>query len=248
MPTLLYIFILVLGLCIGSFLNVVILRVPAGESIVTGPSHCPRCGRKLKWYELFPLFSFLALRGRCSGCGERISPQYPLVEAGNGLLWLFLFWQLGVGVYALLASLLASALLALSVIDARTGEIPPGLNAAVLVLAVLAAVLDRNNWLSHVAGLFAVSVPLWLVWLLTKGRGIGGGDIKLMAAAGLFIGWRNIVLSLFLACVLAAVIHLILMAAKKAGRSLAFGPYLSAAILLALLWGDRLVNWYLTLL
>lgn len=248
MPTLLYILIFTFGLCIGSFLNVVILRVPAGESIVTGPSHCPRCGRKLKWYELFPLFSFLALRGRCSGCGERISPQYPIVEAANGLLWLFLFWQLGIGGYALLVSLLASVLLALSVIDARTGEIPLGLNAAVLVLAVLATVLDRDNWLSHVSGLFTVSIPLWLVWLLTKGRGVGGGDIKLMAAAGLFLGWRNIVLSLFLACILATVIHLMLMAAKKAGRRLAFGPYLSAAILLALLWGEGLITWYLSLL
>lgn len=248
MPILLYIFIFVFGACIGSFLNVVILRVPAGESIVTGPSHCPRCGRKLKWYELVPVFSFLSLRGRCSGCGEKISLQYPLVEAGNGLLWLFLFWHLGVGVYTLLVCLLTSALLALSVIDARTGEIPLCINFFIFVLAVVETALDFSNWPEHLIGLFAVSILLLALYAATQGRGVGGGDIKLMAAAGLFLGWRNIALSLFLACVLAAVIHLLRMAVKKAGRTLAFGPYLSAGILLALLWGNTFINWYLSLL
>ena len=248
MLTFLYIFIFVFGACIGSFLNVVILRVPAGESIVTGPSHCPHCGRKLKWYELVPVFSFLALRGRCSGCGEKISPQYPLVEAGTGLLWFFLFWHLGVGVYGLLVCLFASALLALSVIDVRTGEIPLCINFFIFVLAVVETALDFSNWSEHLIGLFAVSILLLALYAATQGRGVGGGDIKLMAAAGLFLGWQNIALSLFLACVLAAVIHLLRMAAKKAGRMLAFGPYLSAGILLALLWGDTFINWYLSLL
>lgn len=248
MPPLLYILIFLFGICIGSFLNVVILRVPAGESIVTGPSHCMRCGRRLKWYEMVPVFSFLALRGRCAGCGEKISPQYPLIEAANGLLWVFLFWQFGLCWQALLACLFVSALLALSVIDARTGEIPPGINLFLAVLAVGATALDLSNWPAHVIGLFAVSVPLLLVWLFTKGKGVGGGDIKLLATSGLFLGWKLILFAVVAGCVAAVCVHIPRMALKKAGRTLAFGPYLSFGMFLSLVWGESVINWYLGLL
>ena len=248
MPPLLYIIIFLFGICIGSFLNVVILRVPAGESIVTGPSHCMRCGRRLKWYEMVPIFSFLALRGRCSGCGEKISPQYPLIEAANGLLWVFLFYWFGLSWQALCACGFVSCLLALSVIDARTGEIPPGINIAIAVLAVCETALDLSSWPTHVIGLFAVSVPLLLVWLITKGAGVGGGDIKLLAAAGLFLGWKLVVFSVLVGCLAAVCVHIPRMALKKAGRALAFGPYLSAGMFVSLVWGERLLNWYLGLL
>ena len=248
MPPLLYIFVLLFGVCVGSFLNVVIFRVPAGESIVTGPSHCPRCGRRLKWTELVPILSFLALRGRCSGCGEKISPQYPVVEAANGLLWVFLFWQFGLTLTALLACCFCSALLALSVIDARTGEIPRGINICILVLAVCETALDCSNWPTHIIGLFAMSAPLLLVWLATKGAGVGGGDVKLLAAAGLFLGWKGIVFAVLAGCVAAAAVHIPRMALKKAGRALAFGPYLSFGMFLSLVWGESIINWYLGLL
>ena len=245
---LLYIFIFLFGICIGSFLNVVIFRVPAGESIVTGPSHCMRCGRRLKWTEMVPIFSFLVLRGRCAGCGEKISPQYPLVEAANGLLWVFLFWRFDLSWQALLACLFVSALLALSVIDARTGEIPLGINLAILVLAAAATALDFSNWPTHVIGLFAVSVPLLLVWIVTKGAGVGGGDIKLLAAAGLLLGWKLLLFAVVAGCIAAVCVHIPRMALKKAGRALAFGPYLSFGMFLALVRGESIINWYLSLL
>lgn len=246
-PTVAYIIIFLLGITVGSFLNVCILRIPAHESIVTGPSHCPECGRRLRWYELVPVFSFIALKGKCSGCKGAISAQYPLIEALNGVLWVICLAVLGKTPYAALACLLISALLVVAVIDARTMEIPLGTTIAIAVLGGIAAALDCQNWLSHIIGLFAVSLPLYLVFLATHGRGIGGGDIKLMAGCGLFLGWKLVILGFFGGCLAGTIIHLILMAAKKAGRQLSFGPYLSLGVVLSLLFGEYFINWYLGL-
>lgn len=246
-PIVFYIIIFIFGITVGSFLNVCILRIPAHESIVTGPSHCPNCGKRLKSYELIPLFSWLALRGRCSGCKGAISAQYPLIEASNGVLWVLCFAVLGFSLQTALACLLLSALVVVAVIDARTMEIPLGLSITILVLGGISAALDYQNLLSHVIGLFAVSLPLYLLYLATGGRGIGGGDIKLMAGCGLFLGWRLVLLGFFGGCLLGTIIHITLMAVKKAGNQLSFGPYLSAGVVLALLFGEKLINWYLSL-
>ena len=247
LTALMYILVFLFGITVGSFLNVCILRIPANESIVTGPSHCTSCGKRLKWYELIPLFSFLALRGQCSACKARISPQYPIVEAVNGGLWLLTFFVLGFSPQAALACLFASALLTLSIIDARTREIPPGITLFILVLGVAATLLDLQNWLSHLIGFFAMSLPLYLILLITGGKGIGGGDIKLMAVCGLILGWKLVVLGFFFGCFAATIIHLTLMAIKKADRTLSFGPYLSVGIFAALLWGTPVINWYLNM-
>lgn len=242
-----YIFVFLLGSVIGSFLNVCILRIPAGESIVTGPSHCPKCGRRLKWYELFPIFSFLALRGRCKGCKARISAQYPLIEAVNGVLWLIAFQRFGPAPEALGAALLGSALLTLSVIDERTREIPPGITAFIGVLALAATALDFANWLPHIIGFFAVSVPMALIFFISRGRAIGGGDVKLMAVCGLYLGWAGALGAFFLGCLLGAVIHLCRMRFGKGEHVLAMGPYLSAGVFLVLLWGEGLWDAYMSL-
>jgi len=241
------IFVFLFGIVIGSFLNVCILRIPIGESIIKGPSHCTRCGRRLHWFELIPLVSFLALRGRCSGCKAPISKQYPLIEAANGLLWVLVFFVLGVSPGALLACLLASNLLVLSVIDARTREIPSGVSLFIFLLGIAGTLVDLQNWQSHVIGLFAISIPLLLLFFATRGKGMGGGDIKLMAGCGLLLGWKLVILSFFLGCFAASVLHLTRMALKKADRTLSFGPYLSAGVLAALLWGKPLIDWYLQL-
>ncbi|MEG2008393.1 MAG: prepilin peptidase, partial [Oscillospiraceae bacterium] len=239
-----YIAIFAFGITVGSFLNVCILRLPKGESIVTVPSHCTGCGKRLRWFELIPLFSYLFLRGRCSVCKSRISAQYPLIEAANGVLWITLFWRFGPTPEFLPACFLCSALIVLSVIDARTREIPPGTTIFILVLGLVRVLFDLNNWPLYVIGFFAVSLPLYLILILTRGRGIGGGDIKLMAVCGLFLGWKLVVLAFFAGCCIGSVVHLSLMAAKKAGHSLALGPYLSAGVFLALMWGDTALNWY----
>ena len=247
LTVMMYIFVFLLGITVGSFLNVCILRIPAHESIVTGPSHCTSCGKKLKWYELVPLFSFLALRGHCSSCKARISVQYPIIEAVNGSLWLVIIFLKGLTPFAGLACLFSSALLTLSVIDARTREIPAGISIFILILGIVAALIDLRNWQTHLIGFFAIALPLYLIFQITQGKGIGGGDIKLMAGCGLFLGWKLIVLGFFLGCAFATVIHLTLMAFKKADRTLSFGPYLSLGIFVAMLFGHAFIDWYLHL-
>ena len=244
LTVLMYILVFFFGITVGSFLNVCILRIPEHESIVSGSSHCMSCGKRLKWYELIPLFSFLALRGSCSKCKAKISPQYPIIEALNGFIWVLVFYKLGLTLEALVACLFASTLIVLSLIDIRTREIPAGTTIFILVLGVAATLLDLQNWLTHLIGLVAVSLPLFLIFVLSGGRGIGGGDIKLMAGCGLLLGWKLVVLGFFFGCIAATIIHIALMAVKKVDRTLSFGPYLSIGVFTALLWGTPLINWY----
>ncbi|MDU1325163.1 MAG: prepilin peptidase [Clostridiales bacterium] len=239
-----YIFLFLFGVTAGSFLNVCILRLPEGESIVTGPSHCTSCGARLRWWELIPLASWLALRGRCARCHSPISPQYPLIEAANGVLWMLAYHRFGLSFDTLLGCGLASALLTASVIDARTREIPPGTTIAVAVLGALRLFLHLSDWPSHLLGLVGVSGILMLILLLSGGAAVGGGDVKLMAGAGLFLGLRLTLFAFFLGCLLGSIIHLTRMKLCGAGRDLALGPYLSAGILIALFWGDALLTWY----
>ena len=244
----LLIFTIAFGLCVGSFLNVCIFRIPREESIVTGPSHCMSCGERLKWYELIPVFSFLMQGGRCRHCKAKLSPQYPLIEAANAAGWVVCLFVKGFSIEFFLGCTLFSALLTLAVIDARTMEIPFGINVFIFILGLVRLFTDLNNWPLYLIGFAAVSGFFLLVYLITGGRGLGGGDIKLMAAAGLLLGWKNILLSLMIAAIVATVVHLIRMAIVKAGKMLAFGPYLSIGIFIAFLFGDIVINWYLSLL
>lgn len=248
LPTILFsIIIFLYGIIIGSFLNVCIYRIPKKENIVTTRSHCMSCGYQLRWYDLIPLFSWLALGGRCRKCKAKISVQYPLIEALNGVLYLIVFLHYGVSIETLLYCLMASALLALSVIDFRTFEIPLGFNVFIAVLGLVRVLTDLTNWQEYAVGFFAVSVVLYIIYIITKGRGIGGGDIKLMAASGLLLGWKCNVLAFLLGCIIGSVIHLLRMRLTKAEHVLAMGPYLSIGIYICALWGTRMIDWYLSL-
>lgn len=233
------------GLCIGSFLNVCIYRIPLKQDIVKLPSHCMNCGRKLKWYELIPVFSFLIQGGKCRGCKSKLSVQYPVIELLNGLLYVLIFSLFGMTAQTALYCALASVLIVISVIDFRTYEIPLGCNIFILILGIVQVFIDLPHMSQYVIGFFAVSLVLFLIWLLSKGRAIGGGDIKLLAASGLLLGWQNIIMAFLLGCVLGAVIHLTRMKLKGADRTLAFGPYLSMGLLIAALVGDKLISIYL---
>lgn len=171
-----YIIIFLFGSVIGSFLNVCIYRIPEHEDIVKTRSHCMSCGGKLKWYDMFPLFSYLFLRGKCRFCGAKLSVQYPLIEAVNGILYVMIVCIHGVNVDSLLYCLLTSALLVLSVIDFRTYEIPFGINLFILALGLIRAALDYHNILSYLIGFLAVSAVLAILYYASKGRAIGGGD------------------------------------------------------------------------
>ena len=239
--------VLAFGVVVGSFLNVCIYRIPRRETIVTVPSHCMSCGYRLRWFDLIPVASWLALRGKCRKCGAALSAQYPIVEAGNGLLWALTFAVCGWSAETALACLVLSALLVISVIDWRTYEIPPGLNLFIGAAGVLRLLLKPAGWPMALAGCAAVSGFLLLVYAVTRGPGIGGGDIKLMAAAGLFLGLANCITAFLFGCLYACLVHPVRMRRKKAGSMLALGPYLAAGILTAIWFGNRIVGWYLSL-
>ena len=243
-----YIIIFIFGITIGSFLNVCIYRIPLGESIVMASSHCMTCGWKLKWYDMVPVFSWLVLGGKCRNCKSKISVQYPIIEGVNGILYVVICAVNGLEWSSMIYCFMASALLVLSIIDWRTYEIPFGINVFLFVLGIAMTILDRGNLVEHLIGMICVSGLLGILYLLTGGRAIGGGDIKLMFACGLILGWKLILLAFFLGCIIGSVVHIIRMSVKKAGRMLAMGPYLSAGILLAALWGNAWINWYLSLL
>lgn len=263
--------VFIFGLLIGSFLNVCIYRIPKNENITTTRSHCMVCGNVIKWYDLVPVISFLLLGGKCRNCGTKLSVQYPIIELLNGSLYCLVYAVMGLSINSVLTMALISALIVIAVIDWRTYEIPFGLNVFIAVLGVISTALDiaksrgmwdysmetnsaRGSFFSwppmtlgdHITGAVSVSGFLLILYLVTKGRGIGGGDIKLMAAAGLFLGWKNCILAFVIGCVFGSVIHLIRMKVSKRDHVLAFGPYLAAGITIASLWGDILVKAYLS--
>lgn len=222
------ILIFLFGIVIGSFLNVCIYRIPKGEDIVKVNSHCMTCGYQLKWYDLIPIFSYIFLRGKCRKCKTKLSCQYPIVEAVNGFMYVLIFAVNGLNVESGIYSLLASALLVLSVIDFRTYEIPFGINVFIFILACIHMLLDLARWKDYVIGFFAVSAFLYLLYLLSKGRFIGGGDIKLMAAAGMMLGWKAIIIAFVMGCILGSVIHLLLHETDKRGSCVSNGTVLSS--------------------
>ena len=243
-----YILLFILGLVSGSFVCEVADRLPRHENFIYGRSHCESCGHVLSWYELLPLLSFIFQHGRCRRCGAALSPRYPLVEAVNALLYVWVLTRYGLSFDTVIGCLLASALLGLSLIDLKTLEIPMGFNIFIFILGIAFTIYDIARLPAHLAGLFAVSVPLLLIQLVSRGRAIGGGDIKLMAAAGLLLGWKGIILAFVLACILGSLIHLIRMKFFGQGRRFAFGPYLSAGIFLSWLYSDALISAYLSLI
>ncbi len=243
-----FIFIFVLGLIVGSFLNVCILRIPAGESIVKNSSHCMSCGKKLHWYELIPVFSWLALRGRCSKCHAPISKQYPLVEFVNGVFWLVVALQCGFTSDTILGCLLVSVLLVASVIDARTRELPIQTTIFVAILGLVRIILEPSAFKTGILGMLIVGGFLFLLLLLSGGSAIGGGDVKLMAGSGLLLGLPLNLFAFFTGCVIGSVIHIIRMRFFGAKRDLAMGPYLAVGIMIAFLWGESIINWYLAML
>ena len=237
----------ILGLCVGSFCNVLIYRIPKGEEFVKTPSHCMTCGHSLKWYELIPLFSWLVQGGKCRACGVKLSPQYPIVEALNGGMWLlagilFRGQWLTVGLYCILFSML----MVLSVIDWREFIIPNGINLVIFLLGVVRLVTDLGNWPLYLIGMVSVSGVFLLLHILTGGNGLGMGDVKLVAGAGLLLGWPKMLLAVMVGSVSGALIHSVRMK-RGAGKRLAFGPYLAGGIWFSALVGGRIITAYLSL-
>ncbi len=267
----------VLGLMVGSFLNVVIHRLPKmlelgwrqqcaelrGEETAAVPpynllaprSACPHCNHPIGAWENIPVVSYLLLRGKCRGCGVAISPRYPIVEAISGLLCAYAAWHFGFGWAAAGALLLIWALLALTAIDIDTQLLPDDITLPLLwagLLFNLAGTFTNlhSAVLGAIFGYLALWCVYWLFKLATGKEGMGYGDFKLLAALGAWLGWQMLPLIILLSSLVGAVVGIVLMVAAKHGRNvpIPFGPYLAGGGLIALFWGQTLTQSYLQLL
>ena len=211
------------GTIVGSFLNVVILR-SLNRTSINGRSACPHCGRTLRWHELIPILSFIVRRGRCHSCRHQISPQYTIIEFTYGILFLTLYPDIP-------AMIIAALLLILITIDLKTFLLP---DFFTLVLGLVVFISGDVS----LTGMLAGAGFLLLLWLITKGRGIGFGDVKLMVPVGLYFGLTTTVGILFIAFFAGAAVGVLLLALKKADRKTAipFGPFLAGASLVALVF------------
>ncbi len=268
---------LVVGLAIGSFLNVVIHRLPRmmerdwqaqcaelrGEpvpqkeryNLVVPRSACPHCGHRIGALENIPVLSYLMLRGRCSGCGARISLRYPVVELLTGVATAYAAWRYGLSWAGLGAMVFLWAMIALTFIDADTQLLPDAITLPLLWLGLL---LNLNGTFVdlHSAVIGAVSGYLvlwsvyWLFKLATGKEGMGFGDFKLLAAIGAWLGWKMLPLVILLSSLVGAAVGIVLIVLAKRGREvpMPFGPYLAAAGVIALFWGETLVSRYLDVL
>lgn len=243
----LYLYSFVLGIVIGSFLNVVIYRVPKEISFVNGRSFCPHCQAPIKGYHNVPLFSYLWLRGKCTECGEPISIRYPLVELFTGLMAILIFAVYGFSFQWLVVFSAGAILICITMIDFDTMTIPNGLVLALMATALLSFFFfPQLGILSRVIGIFIISLPM-LILVLFIPDAFGGGDIKLMAVAGFMLGWGNTLLATFIGLLLGGAVAVSLLARKTKDKHMAFGPYLCIGIMTALLFGDIIIQWYFSL-
>ena len=252
-----YILAGVLGLCVGSFLNVVIYRLPNGMNLAKPDSHCTTCDYILKWYDNIPVLSYIILGGRCRKCKQKISPRYMLVEIFNALLWLlcvYLFWEKSI-VYAVVCAIVSSTLVCIFFVDLEHMLIMDSFNVTLALAGIVAIFFDGyTEWYDHLIGA-AVFGGLFLAIyygaiLILHKEGMGFGDVKLAFAAGLFLGWQRVIPTIFIASVSAAVV---LVAARhirkdEEGKEYPFGPFIAVGILLSMLFGAPLVDWYLSLI
>lgn len=248
----LYLFAFVIGAVIGSFLNVCIHRLPAGESVVYPPSHCPGCGERIRSRDNVPLLSYVLLRGRCRSCGAAISVRYPVVEALSGALLVLLLYLLGLSPRLGVYGAFVAALIVVSFIDLDHQIIPDVISLPGIVVGLVASALGQgppllDSLLGALLGggmLYAVAVGYHA---FTGREGMGGGDIKLLAMIGAFLGWRGVLVTLIVGSFTGAVvgISLILVRRTDSRVPIPFGPFLALGAVCALAFGDRLITWYL---
>ncbi len=241
----------ILGAVIGSFLNVVIYRIPAGESIVSPGSRCPQCGTAIRWYQNIPVLSWAVLRGRCASCGISISVRYPFVEALTGALFVLVFLAFGLQGATVVYWVFVAALVAITFIDLDHQIIPDVISLPGIPAGFAASFfVPWLSWSDSLIGIVLGGGSLYLVAagyeILTKKEGMGGGDIKLLAMIGAFLGWQAVLPVIFLSSLIGSLIGVPLMLIKKADGRLAipFGPFLALGAVIYLLWGRQIVSWY----
>ncbi len=234
-----------LGAIVGSFLNVCIHRLPRRESVVTPASRCPRCATPIRWYDNIPLVSFLVLRGRCRACKAAISWRYPLVEATTVLLFLLAWTRFGLTLEGARAAILASALLVVALIDLDHRIIPDRVTLPGIVMGLLMAGFLPPRIVSSAVGTLLGGGLFYLIALASRG-GMGGGDIKLAAMLGAFLGWQAGLLAIFLGVLAGGMVGTALLLLRLRGRkdAIPFGPFLALGGIVALFGGEAILAWY----
>lgn len=260
------IFVLILGLFIGSFLNCVACRIFLEEDFVLKNSYCPNCKHKLSALDLVPVFSFLLLKGKCRYCKDKISWQYPMVELGTGIVFALIYYYLGFNLLGSFSGyqlwnliylwVVFSLLVIAFIYDARHYLIPDRVTFSGIIISLCwigfsfySKILTAGDVLAFIySGVFA-SLFFFCLWFFSRGKAMGFGDVKLVFLMGLILGFPNIIVALFFAFMSGAIIGLILIAkgAKKMKSQVPFGPYLIVGTLFALLYGPQVINWYWSL-
>ena len=248
-------FIFIFGLCIGSFLNVCIYRIPASQSIARPRSKCPQCSKLIAFYDNIPVLSFLWLKGRCRHCGVKIGLRYPTVELLTGIFALAAFYKFGLNVEALIYFAFIACLLVVTFIDLDHRIIPdvitlPGIPICFAASFALPAMTYKAALLGIVAGGGSLFLVAWVYSLITKKEGMGGGDIKLLAMMGAMVGWKGVVFTIFISSLVGTLSGLAVMLHSHKGMKLAvpFGPFLAIGGITYIFFGPQLINWYFNLL
>lgn len=245
-------YVLILGLIIGSFLNVCIYRIPKEESISFPPSHCMECGQAIKIYDLIPVVSYIFLRGKCRNCSSKISIRYPLIEALNGILYLLLYLQFGLTIKTISSWFLVSLLIVVSLIDIDTTDVyfatslTGYIGVTIFIVASYFLGLDKN-YLNNIYGALLGGGFILLIYLVTRGRGMGLGDVEICAYCGAFLGLKLTVVMLFFSVVFGGIIGVLLILFKIKSRKdyIPFGPYIALGTLVAIFLGNPIITWYL---
>ena len=254
--TLLTVFSFLFGLIIGSFLNVCIYRIPLKKSLITPPSNCPFCGEKIKFYDNIPVISYLILRGKCRACRAPISIRYPVVELIVGLLSLALFSKYGLSPIYFFSFIFVAVLVTISFIDLHHKIIPDIISIPGILLGVFVSMFSfgRVSWLESLIGAIGGGVFLFLVAVIferiTGKEGMGGGDIKLLAMIGAWMGWRSLPFIILLASLSGIIIGggALLLSGRGVRVRIPFGPFLSIGALIYFFYGTELVAWYIRIL
>lgn len=251
-PMLANIYVFLIGLCVGSFLNVCIHRLPAGRSIVSPPSACTACGAPIRWYDNIPLLSYLLLRGRCRSCRAAISLRYPIVELLAGLFALAVWLRFGWHVQAPVYFLFIAALLVITFIDLDHRIIPdvitlPGIPLGFAFSFLLPGLSGLDALLGIAVGGGSLLVVAWGYRLVTGKEGMGGGDVKMLAMIGAFIGWQGVLFTIMASSLAGTLAGVAVMIRMGKGLKLAvpFGPFLAIGAILYLFFGSQLIDWYL---
>lgn len=239
-----------LGLSLGSFLNVVIFRLPRGQSLNTPRSRCTRCGYSLRWFDNVPVVSWTLLRGRCRACRAPISVQYPVVELATGLLFLLVVWLTPAGPQMLSRLILVCILVALFGIDLEHQILPNTITLPGIAVGMILSVLGPPGWPAALIGVLVGGGVLYGIagayYLVRREEGLGMGDVKMLAMIGAFLGWKAVLVTLVLSSFSGALVGVALIAAQRGGMRLAlpFGTFLALGAVAAMFVGDPLLAWY----